>query len=374
MGINKRTKHIQFAFVDSGFASSLATCSSSCFNREQPNKCFHQNTSSCSSSTTSSRRWSSNQCCQRSLEHNNIFLVVDNIKKQKQLQVALCQQLRPQQAPQVVQLRSATATGQQKQRNGQQSSILQLSGGTSPTTLDNWQQVDQHQSAGSNLQQQQQEQQTTCDGQLFVHNELFMIQHQADSSEQPRDPPPISATTRSEFQRSSLEIIAEALNRQQQRRGRRHLSHLSPQPILTPLSTSSVGEMHQSQRGNDDNHDRREATTRTTKEEEERQQPRQRRRQQQDIKMEEGSKDNKKEDIKRETTTTKKKEETTKKEERKVKEEEEGKGEEDSQRQRQPSSQRRTWATATIMTATLFFSISFSLFINWFNKREGRGN
>ena len=93
-----------------------------------------------------------------------------------------------------------------------------------------------------------------------------MIQHQADSSEQPQDPP-TSATTRSESQRSSLEIIAEALNRQQQRRGRRHLS---PQPILTPLSTSSVGEMHQSQRSNDNNHDRGEATT---KEKEERQQP-----------------------------------------------------------------------------------------------------
>ena len=152
-----------------------------------------------------------------------------------------------------------------------------------------------------------------------------MIQHQADSSEQPRDPP-TSATTRSESQRSSLEIIAEALNRQQQRRGRRHLS---PQPISTPLSTSSVGEMHQSQRSNDDNYDRGEATTGTTKEEEEGHQPRQRRRQQQDIKKEEGSKDHKKEDIKRETTTTKRKEETTKKEERKVKEEEERKGEED---------------------------------------------
>ena len=271
-------------------------------------------------------------------EYNNIFLVVDNIKKQKQLQAALCQQLRPQQAPQVVQLnrqlQPATTTGHRQQRSGQQLSILQLSGGTSPTTLDNWQQIDQHQSAGSSLQQQQ-EQQTTCDGQLFGNNELFMIQHQADSSEQPQDPP-TSATTRSESQRSSLEIIAEALNRQQQRRGRRHLS---PQPILTPLSTSSVGEMHQSQRSNDDNNDRRDSTTRTTKEEEERQQPRQRRRQQQDIKKEEGSKDNKKEDIKRETTTTTtkkkeetKKEETTKKEERKVKEEE-GRGEEDRQRQ-----------------------------------------
>ena len=52
-------------FVDSGFASSWATYSSSCFNREQPSRCFHQNTSSCSSST-SSRCWSSNRCCQRS--------------------------------------------------------------------------------------------------------------------------------------------------------------------------------------------------------------------------------------------------------------------------------------------------------------------
>ena len=148
-------------------------------------------------------------------EYNNIFLVIDNIKKQKQLQAALCQQLLPQQAPQVAQLRSATTTGQQQQRNGQQISILQLSGGTSPTTMDNWRQIDQHQSAGSSLQQQQ-EQQTASDGQLFGHDELFMIQHQADSSEQPRDPA-TSATTRSEFQHSSLEIVAEALNRQQQR-------------------------------------------------------------------------------------------------------------------------------------------------------------
>ena len=91
--------------------------------------------------------------------------------------------------PQVVQLRSATTTGQQQHCSRQQISILQLSGGTSPTTLDNWQQIDQHQSAGSSLQQQQQEKRTTCDGQLFGHNELFMIQHQADSSEQPRDVP-----------------------------------------------------------------------------------------------------------------------------------------------------------------------------------------
>ena len=72
--------------------------------------------------------------------YNNIFLVVDNIKKQKQLQAALCQQLRPQQAPQVVQLgrqlQPATTTGHGQQRSGQQLSILQLSGGTSPTTLD----------------------------------------------------------------------------------------------------------------------------------------------------------------------------------------------------------------------------------------------
>ena len=132
-----------------------------------------------------------------------------------------------------------TTTGHQQQRSGQQLSILQLSAGASPTTLDNWQQIDQHQ-------------QTTSGGQLFVNNELFMIQHQADSSEQPRDPP-TSATTRRESQRSSLEIIAEALNRQQSRRGRRHLS---PQPILTPLSTSSVGEMHQCQRSNDNNNDK----------------------------------------------------------------------------------------------------------------------
>ena len=265
------------------------------------------------------------------------------------------------------QLQPATTTGHQQQRSGQQLSILQLSGGTSPTTLDNWQQIDQHQSAGSSLQQQKQEQQTTCDGQLFGNNELFMIQHQADSSEQPRDPP-TSATTRRESQRSSLEVIAEALNRQK-RRGRRHLS---PQPILTPLSTSSVGEMHQSQRSNNDNNDnsdRRDSTTRTTKEEEERQPLRQRRRLPQDVKKEEGSEDNKKEDIKRETTTTTKKkeetkkEETTKKEERKVKEEE-GRGEEDRQRRRRrPSSQQQRWTTATTMTATIFFSIFFSLFI-----------
>ena len=61
-------------------------------------------------------------------EYNNIFLVVDNIKKQKQLQAALCQQLRPLQAPQVVQLRSATTTDQQQQRSGHQISILQLNG------------------------------------------------------------------------------------------------------------------------------------------------------------------------------------------------------------------------------------------------------
>ena len=137
-------------FVDSGFASSWATCSSSCFNREQPSRRIHKNTSSCSSSTTSSRSWLTG-------EYNNIFLVVDNTKKQKQHKAALCQQLRPQQARQVVQLgrqlQPATTTGHQQQRSGQHLSILQLSGGTSPTTLDNWQQIDQHQSAGSSLQQ-----------------------------------------------------------------------------------------------------------------------------------------------------------------------------------------------------------------------------
>ena len=270
--------------------------------------------------------------------------------------------MRPQQALQVVQLTSAATTGLQQQRSGQQISILQLSGGISPTTIDNQQQIDQQQSADSSVQQQQQKQQTTSDGQLFFHNELFMIQHQADSLEPPQDSP-ISATTRSESQRSSLEIIAEALNRQQQRRGRRHLS---PQPILTPLSTSSVGEMHQSQRSNSDNHDRGEETT---KEEEERRQPRQRRLQQ-DIKKEEGSKDNKKEDNERETTTTKKEEATKRdekieKEEGKVKEEEKGRGEEDRRRRRQPSSQPRQWTTTTIMTTTLFLFlfISFSVFI-----------
>ena len=179
-----------------------------------------------------------------------------------------------------------------------------------------------------------------------------MIQHQADSLEAHQDPP-TSATTRRESQRSSLKIIAEALNRQQQqRRGRRHLS---PQPILTPLSTSSVGEMHQSQRSNNDNNDRGEETT---KEEEERQLPRQRR-QHNDIKKEEGKKDNK-----TETTTTKKeegkeKEKKTKKEERKVKEEEEGKGEEDRRRRRRQSSQPRRWTTTTTIMTTTFLLFLF---------------
>ena len=365
MGINKRTKHIQLRFLwiqDLHQAGQLVLRRVSTENN--PADAFTKTLPAAHLQRHLPAVGLQTDVANEAGEYNNIFLVVDNIKKQKQLQATLCQQLRPQQAPQVVQLhrqlRSATTTGHQQQHSGQQISILQLSGGTSPTTLDNWQQIDQHQSAGSSLQQQ--EQQTTCDGQLFGNNELFMIQHQADSSEQPRDPP-TSATTRSESQRSSLEIIAEALNRQQQRRGRRHLS---PQPILTPLSTSSVGEMHQSQRSNDDNHDRGEATTRTTKEEEERQQPRQRRRQQQDIKKKKEARTTRRR-TSRETTTTKKKEETkkeetTKKEERKVKEEE-GKGEEDRQRQRRPSSQQRRWTTTTIMTATLFFSIFFSLFI-----------
>ena len=95
-------------------------------------------------------------------EYNNIFFVVDNInkknnKKQKQQPVALCQPLHPQTST------SSCTTdicnnnwSRQQQRSGQQISILQLSGGTSPTTtLDNWQQIDQHQSADSNIQQQQ---------------------------------------------------------------------------------------------------------------------------------------------------------------------------------------------------------------------------
>ena len=74
-------------------------------------------------------------------------------RAETQAQAALCQQLRPQQAPQVVQLggqlQPATTTGHQQQRSGQQLSIVELSGGSLPTTLDNWQQIDQHQSAGS---------------------------------------------------------------------------------------------------------------------------------------------------------------------------------------------------------------------------------
>ena len=211
MGINKRTKHIQLRFLciqDLHQAGQLVLRRVSTENN--PADAYTKTLPVAHLQRHLTAVGLQTDVANEAGEYNNIFLVVDNVKKQKQLQAALCQQLRPQQAPQVVQLRSATTTGQQQQRSGQQISILQLSGGTSPTTLDNWQQIDQHQSAGSSLQQRQ-EQQTTCDGQLFGHNELFVIQHQADSSEQPRDPPS-SATARSESQRSSLEMIAEALN------------------------------------------------------------------------------------------------------------------------------------------------------------------
>ena len=216
MGINKRTKHIQLRFLwiqDLHKSGQLVLRRVSTENN--PADAFTKPLAAAPLQRHLSAVGLQTDVANEAGEYNNIFFVVDNIKKknnkkQKQQQAALCQQQRPQQALQVVQLRSATTTGQQQQRSGQQISILQLSGGTSPTTLDNWQQIDQHQSAGSSLQQQQ-EQQTTSDGQLFFHNELFMIQHQADSLEPPQDPP-TSATTRSESQRSSLEIIAEALN------------------------------------------------------------------------------------------------------------------------------------------------------------------
>ena len=203
--------------MDSGFASEWATCSSSCFSslttENNPADAFTKPLAAAPLQRHLPAVGLQTDVANEAGEYNNIFFVVDNIKKknnkkQKQHQAALCQQLRPQQAPQVVQQTSATTTGQQQQRSGQQISILQLSGGTSPTALDNWQQIDQHQSADSSVQQPQ-EQQTTSDGQLFFHNELFMIQHQADIVEQPQGPP-TSAATRSEFQRSSLEIIAEA--------------------------------------------------------------------------------------------------------------------------------------------------------------------
>ena len=346
MGINKRTKHIQLRFLwiqDLHQSGHLLLRRVSTENN--PADAFTKPLAAAPLQRHLSAVGIQTDVANEAGEYNNIFFVVDNIKKKKnnkQRQAALCQQLRPQQALQVVQLTSAATTDLQQQLSGQQLSILQLSGGTA----DNKQQVDQQQAADNRVQLQQ-EQLTTSEGQLIFHNELFMIQHQADSLEAHQDPPTSATTTRRESQRSSLEIIAEALNRQQQqRRGRRHLS---PQPILTPLSTSSVGEMHQSQRSNNDNNDRGEETT---KEEEERQLPRQRR-QHNDIKKEEGSKDNK-----TETTTTKKeegrkKEEKTKKEERKVKEEE-GKGEEDRRRRRRPSSQPRRWTTTTIMTTTFF--------------------
>ena len=358
MGINKRTKHIQLRFLsiqDLHQAGQLVLRRASTENN--PADTFTKTLPAAHLQRHLSAVGLQTDVANEAGDYNHIFLVVDN-KKQKQQQAPWNQQLRPHQALQVVQLRSATTTDHRQQRSGQHISTVQLSGGTFPTTTaDNFQQVEQHQSAGSS-EQQRQEQQTTSGGRLVLHNELFMIQHQAEFGEQPQDPP-TSATTRSEFQRSSLEIIADAINRQQQTRGRRQLS---PQPILTSLSTSSVGEMHQSQRSNDDNQDRGEATT---KEEEERQQPR-RRRQLQDIKKEEGSKDNKKEDIKKETATTTKKEGTKKEE--KVKKEEggregEGRRREDRQRQRQPSSQPRRWTTTTKMTAALFFLISFPLFI-----------
>ena len=80
-----------------------------------------------------------------------------------------------------------------------------------------------------------------------------MIQHQADSSEQPQDSP-ISATTRRGCQRSSLEIIAEALNTTT---GKERKKTSFTATHLDPLSSSSVGEMHQRQRSNDDREDDR---------------------------------------------------------------------------------------------------------------------
>ena len=338
MGINKRTKHIQLRFLwiqDLHQSGHLLLRRVSTENN--PADAFTKPLAVAPLQRHLSAVGIQTDVANEAGEYNNIFFVVDNIKKKKnnkQRQAALCQQLRPQQALQVVQLTSAATTDLQQQLSGQQLSILQLSGGTA----DNKQQVDQQQAADSRVQLQQ-EQLTTSDGQLIFHNELFMIQHQADSLEAHQDPPTSATTTRRESQRSSLEIIAEALNRQQQqRRGRRHLS---PQPILTPLSTSSVGEMHQSQRSNNDNYDRGEETG---KEEEERQLPRQRR-QHNDIKKEEGSKDNKKEDNKTETTTTKKEE--GRKEGRE--DEEGGKEGEGRRRKRRRGS---TKTTTTIITTT----------------------
>ena len=220
MGINKRTKHIQLRFLwiqDLHQAAQLVLRRVSTENN--PADTLTKTLPAAHLQWHLPAVGLQTDVINEAVEYNNIFLVVDNIKKQKQLQAALGQQLRPQQAPQVVQLcrqlRPTTPTDHLQQLSGQQLSILQLSGGPSPTTLNKWQQVDQHQSAGSSGQQQQQEQQTTCDRQLFCHNELFMIQHQADSSEQPQDPP-TSATTRREHQRSSLEVIGEAFSRQQE--------------------------------------------------------------------------------------------------------------------------------------------------------------
>ena len=294
MGINKRTKHIQLRFLwiqDLHQAGQLVLRRVSTENN--PADAFAKTLPAAHLQRHLPAVGVQTDVANEAGEYNKIFFVVDNIKKQRHLQATLgqqqaTQQLHPQQAlqqaqlPHHQQLRPATSTDHQQQLSGQQLSIIQLSGGQAPTTtatLNNRQQIDQHQSAGRissqhlhpptqlyaagrssiSQQQQQQDQQTTCDRQLFCHNELFMIQHQADSSDQPRDPP-ISATTRRDHQRSSLEIIAEALNRQQERRGRRHLS---PQPILTPLSSSSVGV---------DASERKKATTTMTMKTEDKQQ------------------------------------------------------------------------------------------------------
>ena len=164
MGINKRTKHIQLRFLwiqDLHQSGQLVLRRVSTENN--PVDAFTKPLAAAPLQQHLSAVGIQTDVAHEAGEYNSIFFVVDNInkknnKKQKQQPVALCQPLHPQQALQVVQLTSATTTGQQ-QRSGQQISILQLSGGTSPTTtLDNWQQIDQHQSADSSVQQQQQEQ------------------------------------------------------------------------------------------------------------------------------------------------------------------------------------------------------------------------
>ena len=129
MGINKRTKHIQLRFLwiqDLHQAGQLVLCRVS--TESNPADAFTKTLPAAHLQRHLPAVGLQTDVANEAGEYNNIFLVVDNIKKQKQLQAALCQQLRPQQAPQVVQLRSATTTGQQQQRSGQQISILQLSG------------------------------------------------------------------------------------------------------------------------------------------------------------------------------------------------------------------------------------------------------